>query len=158
MSKELENTALDINTIESLNKEQIRNFIALAEQQISLVEQVDVPVKHHFSKDVYARELFIPKGCFIVGKIHKHENLNILSQGELSIVSIEGCARVKAPFTVVSPPGVKRLAYAHEDCIWTTIHGTSEKDVDVIESIFIAKTYDEVVEYIEKTQITIEVK
>ena len=88
MSKELENTALDINTIESLNKEQIRNFIALAEQQISLVEQVDVPVKHHFSKDVYARELFIPKGCFIVGKIHKHENLNILSQGELSIVSI----------------------------------------------------------------------
>lgn len=158
MSNQLENTALDINIIDSLTQEQIRNFITLAEQQIAAVEQVDAPVNHHFSKDVYARELFIPKGCFIVGKIHKHQNLNILSQGDLSIVSIEGCTRVQAPFTVVSPPGVKRLAYAHEDCIWTTIHGTSETDVDVIESIFIAKSYEEVIEYVQKNEITIEVK
>lgn len=140
--QELISKSLDL---QSLTKEQIQQYIAHAESMmIDSGEGVEIPLKHHFSKDVYAREIFIPKGTFLVGKIHKFENLNILSQGELSIISIDGCQRVKAPFTIVSVPGVKRLAYAHEDCVWTTIHGTDEKDVDKIEEKFIAKTYDDV--------------
>jgi hypothetical protein len=51
---------------------------------------------------------------------------------------------------VVSPPGVKRLAYAHEESIWATIHGTDETDVDKIEEQFIAKDYSEVEKLLEK--------
>lgn len=106
--------------------------------------QLDVKITHHFSKGVYAREMFLPKGALIVGKIHKHQNLNILSSGEVSVLSIDGCIRVKAPYAIVASPGAKRVIYAHEDTIWTTIHGTDETDLEKIEEEFIAKDYDDV--------------
>lgn len=101
---------------------------------------VEIPVKDYFSKGVYAREIFIPKGTVITGKIHKYTNLNIMSQGEMSVMTEDGIKRVKAPFTIVSPPGTRRVAYAHEDTIWTTIHGTDKTDVDDIEAEFVAQT------------------
>lgn len=108
---------------------------------------IELPVKHHFSQGVYARELFIPKGTVLTGKIHKFQQLNIMSQGELSVLTEDGVKRVKAPFTIVSPPGTKRVAYAHEDTIWTTIHGTELTDVDEIEKAFIAQTEQEYIEF-----------
>lgn len=148
MSNELEQSLG--KDLTCLTHQEIRDLIADAETKMLSGdhngEAIEIPVEHHFSKDVYAREITVPAGSLIVGKIHKHTNLNILSQGEMSIISIEGVKRVKAPYTVVSPPGVKRLAYAHTDVVWTTIHGTDETDVDKIEEQFIAKTYEEVPE------------
>lgn len=130
--------------LEPLDKDGVRNFIAETEKRmLELGTPVEIPLKHHFSKDVYAREIVIPKGALIVGKIHKHTNLNILSKGKITLLSIDGCKTVEAPYTVVSSPGVKRLAYAHEECVWTTIHGTNETDVDKIEELFIAKDYND---------------
>jgi hypothetical protein len=115
----------------------------LEESLLANFEQPELPLRHHFAKGVYARELFIPKGMVIVGKIHKHSTLNILSKGDISVTTDEGVVRVQAPFTVVGPPGTKRVGYAHEDSIWTTIHGTDETDLEVIETLFIAKDFDE---------------
>jgi hypothetical protein len=115
--------------------------------------QLDLPVKHHFSKGVYARELFIPKGTVLTGKIHKHAQLNILSQGEISVLTEDGIKRVKAPFHVVSPAGTKRIAYAHEDCVWTTVHGTEETDLEKIEATFIAQTEQEYLEFCKVLEI-----
>lgn len=117
------------------------------------LETVELPVKHHFSKGVYARELFIPKGTVLIGKIHKFTNLNIMSQGEMSVLTDDGVVRVKAPFTIVSPPGTKRAAYAHEDTIWTTIHGTDETDVDKIEIEFVAQSDAEYLAFTEALKI-----
>lgn len=140
-----------ISELQTLDKNEIQQLIADAEK--SMVESehgVEIPHVDHFSKSVYAREITIPKGTFLIGKIHKFQNLNILSKGKLSIISIDGCQTVEAPHTVVSSPGVKRFAFAHEDSVWTTIHGTDETDVDKIEEQFIAKNYDEVIPYTEK--------
>jgi hypothetical protein len=140
----------DLEHLSELPLEEVRKFLAnvedLMKNEIAAdsSKNLEIEPKHHFSKGVYAREISIPKGSLIVGKIHKFENFNILSQGELSIISIDGCVRVKAPYTVVSSPGVKRLAFAHEDSVWTTVHGTEEKDVEKIEEIFIAKKYEDV--------------
>jgi len=104
---------------------------------------IELQVTEYFSKGVYARELFIPKDTVLTGHIHKYTNLNIMTMGELSILTEEGVIRVKAPYTVVSPPGTKRLAYAHEDTKWITIHGTDETDVDKIEEQFVSHSYEE---------------
>jgi hypothetical protein len=125
------------------------------ERSIPAEALLELPVKHYFSKGVYARELFIPKGTVLTGKVHKYENLNIMSQGDLSVLTEDGIKRVKAPFTIVSPPGTKRVAYAHEDTIWTTIHGTDETDVDKIEEVFIAQDYGQ---YLEFCQLQLEGK
>lgn len=119
---------LEIIDFQKMTIQEVRDFITSFEGYLKTLPQEELPLKHHFSKGVYARELHIPKGCMLTGKIHKFENLNILSKGEISILSQDGVMRVKAPFTVVSSPGVKRLAYAHEDCVWTTILGTDSKD------------------------------
>lgn len=129
---------------EGVTPDEVRDIIANFESRALASEnQIEIPVKHHFSKGVYAREIRIPAGSLVVGKLHKFQNLNILSEGEISVLSIDGAERMKAPCTIVSSPGVKRLAYAHTDVVWTTIHGTEETDVDKIEEIFIAKSYDD---------------
>lgn len=128
----------------TVREENIREVIDSMESIAKNCDPVEIPLQHYFSKDLYAREVTIPKGAFVVGKIHKYQNLNILSKGKLALLSIEGCKIVEAPFTVVSPPGVKRVAYAIEECVWTTIHSTPETDIEKIEEDVIAKNYDEV--------------
>jgi quercetin dioxygenase-like cupin family protein len=138
---------IDFSRSTEMSKEEIRGLIQDVQNLMVKQEQVETPITNHFSPGVYAREMFIPKGTIVIGKIHKHENMSIMSKGELSIISIDGgVKRVKAPYTVVAPPGVKRMVYAHEDTVWTSIHGTHETDLAKIEEEFIAKNYDEVVE------------
>lgn len=136
-------------SLEHLSKQDIRDTIAKIEDFCKTGVEMEIPLKHHFSKNVYAREITFPKGTIIVGKIHKHQNLNILSQGEVTVLSIEGVKRVKAPHTFVASPGTKRVIYAHEDTVWTTIHGTDETDLEKLEDEFIAKSYDEVVSLVD---------
>ncbi len=115
--------------------------------------QIELKVIHHFSKDVYARELHIPAGVTLVGEIHKFENLNILSKGTMVVTTEEGVKEVSAPFTVVSPPGTKRAAHTLTDCVWTTIHGTSETDVVKIKDAFIAQSEQEWLEFCGANQL-----
>ncbi len=125
----------------------LRAKVYKAEEIMLKLPQVEMPVIHHFAEGVYARELHIPKDTILTGKIHKYSQLNILSKGEISVMTETGIKRVKAPFAIVSPPGTKRIAYAHEDCVWTTVHGTYEKDVDKIEEHFIAQNEAEYLEF-----------
>lgn len=127
----------------ALTKDEIRDFIGEVQDLLVQKEQLDLPIKHYFSKGVYAREMSAPKDALIVGKIHKYKNLNILSKGEVSVLSVEGVVRLKAPATFVSCEGVKRVIKVHEDCIWTTIHGTNETDLEKIEDEVIVKFYAE---------------
>jgi len=130
----------------------MRDKVNALETEMRKREQIDIPVKHHFSQGVYAREITIPAGTLLTGKVHKYEQLNILSAGEISVLTEDGVKRVSAPFTVVSPPGTKRIAFAHTDCTWTTIHGTHETDLEKIENHFIAETDAEYSAFLEQTK------
>lgn len=104
--------------------------------------QVDIPLVHRFSNGLYAREIFIPKGTILVGKIHRYESLNIVSMGDITVLTEDGAKRVQAPYTVVSPPGTKRVGFANEDTVWTTIHATDETDLGKLEDDLILNEYD----------------
>lgn len=132
---------------------EVRNKTFALEAVMKSMPQVELKTIHHFSKDVYARELHIPAGVTLIGEIHKFRNLNILSKGKMLVTTEEGMQEVEAPFTVVSPPGTKRAAYALTDCIWTTIHGTDETDVDLIEAKFIAHTEQEYLDFVGANQL-----
>jgi hypothetical protein len=101
------------------------------------------PVTHHFAPGAYGREIFIPAGSLVVGKIHKHAHLNVISQGECSVYTEDGIREFKAPHTFVSQPGTKRVVLARTDLVWTTVHVTNETELDKIEDYVIAKSYDE---------------
>ena len=95
--------------------------------------QVEMPLTHRFSRGVYARELFIPKGTVLVGRIHKYSQINVCLRGDISVLTESGIKRVQGGFVVESPAGSKRAGYAHEDTVWMTICGTDTTDVDVLE-------------------------
>lgn len=115
--------------------------------------QIELKVIHHFSKGVYARELHIPAGVILTGEIHKFTNLNILSKGRIQVLTENGMREVEAPFTIVSPAGTKRVARALTDCVWTTIHGTDETDLNIIEKTFIAKSENEWLNFCNNAQL-----
>jgi hypothetical protein len=131
----------------------IRDKTFMAEAMLKQMPQAELKVKHHFSKGVYARELIIPADVTLVGEIHKFENLNILSQGSMLVSTEQGVIQVDAPFTVVSPPGTKRIAYTITECVWTTIHGTEERDVELIKNHFIAANESEWLEFCNANQL-----
>lgn len=102
---------------------------------------------HYFAPGIYARELHIPAGMTLTGKIHKYPQLNILSKGKISVLTEDGVKEVEAPFAVVSPAGTKRIAYAHTDCVWTTILNTDETDIAKIEKQFTTDDENEWLEF-----------
>ncbi len=98
-------------------------------------------ITHYFAPGVYAREMWMPAGCLITGKIHLTEHLNMLSQGKVTVSNIGDSVTYEAPYTFVSPVGTKRAIYAHADSTWTTIHATELTDPEKIEEEIIAKDF-----------------
>jgi hypothetical protein len=126
----------------------LRPKVLALEALMLRLPRMKLPVREFFANKgkpngAYARELFIPKGTLLTGKIHKTEQINIMSKGLLSVLTEDGVKLVAAPFTVVSPAGTKRIAYAHEDTVWTTFHATPLADVEQIEAHFVCDTEQE---------------
>lgn len=112
------------------------------EQQM---ESGDCPVKHHFAPGQYAREIFLPAGSLVVGKIHKHAHVNIISKGRVEVYTEgEGLLTLAAPLTFISTTGSQRVVRVLEDTVWTTVHSTNKTDLSEIEQEVIAKDYTEV--------------
>lgn len=104
----------------------------------------DFPVTHRYADGVYAREMFLPAGGIIVGKIHRFGHLNILTKGKCIVLTEFGVERLEAPCTFISKPGTKRVVGIIEDTVWTTLHGIEpgeEGNPDKIEERIICKTF-----------------
>lgn len=116
------------------------------EAGLSRLPQADIPVGHFFSNGVYAREIKIPKDALIIGKMHRFSQINIVSKGDISVLTESGWIRMQAPCTFVSPAGIKRAGYAHSETVWTTFCGTDEKDLDKIDAVLTIGSYQEYLE------------
>jgi len=106
-------------------------------------EQEECPVKHHFAPGVYIREIFMPKGACVIGKIHATEHFNIILKGRVSVICGDKTETFEAPYTFVSEAGIQKIVYMHEDCIWQTVHITDKTDLEEIEADVIALNYDD---------------
>jgi len=105
-------------------------------------EKREFHVEHTVKDGMYMRKLFIPKGSLIVGKIHKLDCLNIVAEGDISVLTETGSARVRAGFTVASPAGIQKVGYAHEDTIFINVFRTDETDINRIEDAIAWDSYE----------------
>ena len=64
----------------------IRLVIDRLQNALMKYPQIDLPLKHTFTTGVYSREIFLPKGSIVVGKIHRHDHLNFISYDTISIL------------------------------------------------------------------------
>jgi len=104
------------------------------------------PMDETYGCGTYARQMFIPKGTIIIGKIHRHQHLNFIMQGEVDVLTEHGTKKYIAPCVFVSEVGLKRSVYAIKDTIWVTVHMTKhlgEENLSKMEEEVIAPTYEE---------------
>jgi hypothetical protein len=103
------------------------------------------PLKHWLAPGIYAREIHLPGGTVVVGRVHRHRHFNIISQGSITCYTEFGLEHHTAPASFISEPGTKRVVLTHEDAIWTTIHPnpTDETDISTLEDMFTALEYQE---------------
>jgi hypothetical protein len=125
-----------------------RDVISLAAKELlgmvdsGEIESQECPVTHRFASGCYLREIFMPKGTIIIGKIHATEHFNVLLKGDVTVITAEGSERIKAPHTFVSLAGTQKVVAIHEDCIWQTLHVTNSTDLEEIEKEVISIDYD----------------
>ena len=89
--------------------------------------------RHYHADGLYCRELLIPAGVRLVGKMHKKEHLCMITKGIVQVISSEAILEVEAPYIYTSAPGAKRAILAITDTIWTTVHHTNLTDLTKIE-------------------------
>lgn len=103
------------------------------------------PVQHHFAPGAYGREMTLPAGLVVVGKIHKHAHINVISKGRVQVFTEQdGVLELAAPCTFVSSPCTKRVVHVLEETVWTTVHVTDKTDLAEIEREVIATDFSEV--------------
>lgn len=103
------------------------------------------PLTHTFAGPIYIRQIVIPKGFLASGRIHRYEHPIFFMAGDVSVFDeFSGPHRIKAPAYFVSKPGTKRIVYAHEEAVIVTVHHVGEeRDIDLIEDMHMAWTYDD---------------
>ena len=118
-------------------------MIALPEARFG--NQDDCPLTHSFAGPIYTRQMLLPKGYLITGKIHRQEHPIFVLSGDVSVVDeYTGLKRIKGPCYYISKSGAKRLIYAHEDTVFVTIHYVGdERDIDRIENLITTDTYED---------------
>lgn len=133
---------MQVTPIAAWNALTPRERILQLEASMRELPQGEFPLRHHFAPGSYAREIFLPAGSIVVGKIHKHAHVNVVSMGRCSVYTEDGLVDIEAPDTFISKPGTKRVVLAHTDTVWTTVHATEETDLTRIEAEVIAPSYD----------------
>jgi hypothetical protein len=109
------------------------------------------PIKHSFSDGIYVREMFVPKGTMLVGKIIKDTHHIFLMSGKIAIITEDGDKIIEGPCSFVAKGGTKRVGYALTDVVWINVHPnvTDTKNLKKLEKQIVVENYDEYNRYLE---------
>lgn len=107
---------------------------------------IQFETRHFFAPGLYARQILIPAGTVLTGKIHRTAHINVVSKGRIVVATEEGEREIEAPYTFVAPAGTKRAGCALEDTVWTTFHPNPRDyglgQLDLLEAELIAPSFE----------------
>lgn len=110
-------------------------LIDVVENIIANQPQVECPVTHRFTTNMYIREVFVPAGTILTSEVHKNEHPHVLSLGRITMWDGEGGEiTVSAPYCGITKEKARRVVLVHEDCIFTTFHVTDKTTVEEAEN------------------------
>lgn len=143
------------NAIARLHAGAFKHDVAELTRELAKMPQAECTLKHHFLPGVYLREITMPAGAFIVGKIHKTRHFNIIQRGRVKLYGAGHEPLVLGPCTFVSEPGVQKVLYIEEETVWTTVHLTNETNLEALEAELIEPdaSYPELDRAIERAAI-----
>lgn len=112
-------------------------------QDADAVDAAAFVTRHHFAPGTYSREIELPIGVCVIGKIHREAHINVISRGRVLVATPDGIEYLSAPLTFVSNPGTKRCVIVLDDTVWTTVHAnpTNTTDLEELERLLMAPTF-----------------
>ena len=144
--------------IDLAKPEEVRGLILYAQGEMEKMPEAIFgdsevcPLTHHYTPGLYSREIYIPAGMLIIGKIHKHEHPNMLVKGHVSVLTEQGGVQLlQGPKFMISPAGTKRMLYTHSDTVWITFHSNKNnlEFGEELEDEIIAKSYEDFALFLE---------
>jgi len=126
-----------------------KSLISSASSDVFVGDSIETPLTHSFSEGIYTREIFIRKGLFLIGKIHKFDHTFFLMKGKLLLCTENGVKELEAPYYGNSSAGTKRVVFALEDTVFVNVHPNpnNEKDLEKLEDIFVVSSYKQYEDY-----------
>jgi len=126
-----------------------KSLINSASSDVFVGDSIETPLTHSFSEGIYAREIFIRKGLFLIGKIHKFDHTFFLMKGKLLLCTENGVKELEAPYYGNSSAGTKRVVFALEDTVFVNVHPNpnNEKDLEKLEDIFVVSSNEQYEDY-----------
>jgi len=97
--------------------------------------QVELPVLSLFEPGRYIREMRIPRGVLIIGRVHRLGHECQLLEGKVVHITEEARRCVTAPFSLRTQPGYQLVLYTLTDIVGRTVHENpdEERDLAVLE-------------------------
>lgn len=110
------------------------------EGQMLALPQADCPVVHRFGPGIYIREVTLPAGIVAIGHAQRHEHMNVMLKGRVTMLNDNGTTtELVAPMVFVGKPG-RKVGFVHEEVVWQNIYATTETDVGKLEAKFLDKS------------------
>lgn len=101
-------------------------------EELLMVPQQPIPVRHFIKYGMATRVILIPEGTVVVGHRHRQGQHNFLMKGTIRVTTDEGVVDLHAPEVVLSPPGTQRAAISLTEVVWATTVVTELTDPDEI--------------------------
>lgn len=128
-------------------REQMRvRILNFKDTLLALAGEPDYRTEHLLCDGMYTRKLFIPKGTLLVGKIHRKDCLNVVASGDISLLTELGTGRARAGDVALSPAGLMKVGYAHEDTVFLNVFRTDLTDLAEIENEIACTDFERVKE------------
>jgi hypothetical protein len=107
------------------------------------IKEADCPVTNEFAPGVYIRTIHMKKDTFLIGKTHKTKHFNIVHTGKANVMIDGKYKTIEAPDMFISEPGQKKVFWIFEDMAFSTVHPTSETDLEKLESMLVLSEAEE---------------
>lgn len=133
-------------------RQQVMQF----EEYLKTFPQPSIVTRHYLADGLYAREITIPEDVVLTGAIHFFEHINVISKGHIRVwTEDQGWKDIKAPATIISKPGTKRLGITMSETIWTTFHANvhNEQDISKLEETLVTNSYEEADHFLVEQEI-----
>jgi hypothetical protein len=130
----------DIALLQALACQGITGKVMALQSEMLKQPQVQVASIFAHGGGIAAKAVLLRAGTMAVGGMHRFENMNLITKGDISVATEAGVVRytvTDAPVLVISPPGTKRAVYAHADTYWISLHPTDKSTVEEVEAEFI---------------------
>jgi len=142
MDNEKELSLIINNASGPIAKNSVRESIQRLEDKLATYPQVEIPVIHRYSGGIYSREITIPAGVILTGKIYMDDHFDVMVYGDVTVSSDDGEKRLNGFHIFPGAQGKKRAGFTHEETRWITFCKCDEMAEDEYIDHLTAESFD----------------